>query len=47
VSYLEDNLGALNVTLTPADEEEIREDICKVPVAGERYQPAMMKMVNA
>jgi aryl-alcohol dehydrogenase-like predicted oxidoreductase len=47
VTYLEDNLGADKVTLTPADEEQIREEVSRVPVAGERYQPAMMKMVNA
>jgi aryl-alcohol dehydrogenase-like predicted oxidoreductase len=47
VSYLEDNLGAEKVTLTAEDEEHIREEISRVPVTGDRYQPAMMKMVNA
>ncbi len=46
VKYLEDNLGALDVTLTPADEEHIREQLAAIPVTGDRYQPAMMELVN-
>jgi len=46
VQYLEDNLGALRVSLTPEDEAQIREKLSAIPITGERYQPAMMKMVN-
>jgi aryl-alcohol dehydrogenase-like predicted oxidoreductase len=46
VKYLEDNMGALKLELTPGDEGEIREEISAIPVAGERYQPGMMKLVN-
>ena len=46
VAYLEDNLGALDVVLTPEDEERVREEVSKVPITGERYQPAMMKLIH-
>ncbi|MDR3403646.1 MAG: aldo/keto reductase [Chthoniobacter sp.] len=46
LTYLEDNLGALQVVLTPEDEEQIRGDCSAIPIVGERYQPAMMKMIN-
>jgi len=46
LNYLEDNLGALDVTLTPGDEARIREELSHIPVVGERYQPAMMKVIN-
>lgn len=46
IKYLEDNLGALRVTLTPKDLDDIDEELSAIPVTGERYQPAMMKMVN-
>lgn len=44
--YLEDNLGAADVSLSPADELHIREQLAAFPVTGERYQPAMMNLVN-
>jgi len=44
--YLEDNLGALQVVLTPEDEERIRDVLASIPITGERYQPAMMKLIN-
>ncbi len=47
VKYLEDNLGALRVTLTPQDVDDIGEECSAIPVTGDRYQPAMMKMINA
>ncbi len=46
LKYLEDNLGALDVVLSAEDEARIREDLSAIPITGERYQPAMMKMVN-
>jgi len=46
LQYLEDNLGALDVTLSEEDEENIREQLAVFPVVGDRYQPAMMKLVN-
>jgi aryl-alcohol dehydrogenase-like predicted oxidoreductase len=46
VRYLEDNLGALNVKLTAEDEKHIREQLAAIPVTGERYQPAMMELLD-
>ena len=45
-SYLEENLGALHVTLTPADLARLDAIAPKGAVAGERYQPAMMHLVG-
>src|SRR5260221_12109391 len=44
--YLEDNMGALAVNLTPDDVKETDERIRGVSVAGDRYTPEMMAMVN-
>jgi aryl-alcohol dehydrogenase-like predicted oxidoreductase len=44
--YLEENLGALEVELTPADLEEIDEVAPKGVAAGDRYQEAGMKTIN-
>ncbi len=46
VKYLEDNLGALRVLLTPENADAISEELAAIPVTGDRYQPAMMKLVN-
>jgi len=46
VKYLEDNLGALEVKLTAEDDAEIRAMLEANPVAGERYLPKMMGLVN-
>jgi aryl-alcohol dehydrogenase-like predicted oxidoreductase len=46
IKYLEDNLGALRVSLTPEDANDIREELAAIPVTGDRYQPAMMKLVH-
>jgi pyridoxine 4-dehydrogenase len=46
VKYLEDNLGSLEVTLTAEEETQIRGELTAIPITGERYQPAMMKLVN-
>jgi aryl-alcohol dehydrogenase-like predicted oxidoreductase len=41
---LKENLGALEVTLTPADLADI--EAAKIPVAGNRYPDEMMRMVG-
>jgi len=46
LKYLEDNMGALRVELGAEDLREIRELVQKIPVAGERYTPEMMAMLN-
>lgn len=46
VRYLEDNMGALAVNLTPDDLKETDERIRAVSVAGDRYTPEMMAMVT-
>jgi aryl-alcohol dehydrogenase-like predicted oxidoreductase len=46
IKYLEDNLGALKVSLKPQDLQKIDEELSAIPITGERYQPAMMKLVN-
>jgi aryl-alcohol dehydrogenase-like predicted oxidoreductase len=44
VRYLEENVGALDVTLTPEDLAEL--DTLAGKTAGERYTPEMMRMVE-
>ena len=44
--YLEENIGALDVELTPADLEELDEIAPKGVAAGERYNAAGMKTIN-
>ena len=44
--YLEENLGALDVTLTPADLAEIERIAPRGAAAGTRYPEAMMGFVN-
>jgi aryl-alcohol dehydrogenase-like predicted oxidoreductase len=44
--YLEENLGALEVELTPADLEEIEEVAPMGAAAGDRYHEAGMKTIN-
>jgi aryl-alcohol dehydrogenase-like predicted oxidoreductase len=44
--YLEENLGALHVTLTPDDLHRIDEIAPRGVAAGARYPEASMKMVN-
>jgi len=46
VDYLEDNVGALGVTLTPADLERIDKVFPKGVAAGERYLEGGMATVN-
>jgi aryl-alcohol dehydrogenase-like predicted oxidoreductase len=46
-SYLEENLGALDVELTPEDLAAMEEVTPRGSVAGARYNPEMMANVNA
>jgi aryl-alcohol dehydrogenase-like predicted oxidoreductase len=43
---LEENLGAVNVNLTPNDLREIDEAASKIPVQGERLPEAVLKLTN-
>jgi len=43
---LEENLGAVNVTLTPDDLREIEEAAAKIPVKGERLPEAVLALTN-
>jgi aryl-alcohol dehydrogenase-like predicted oxidoreductase len=44
--YLEDNAGAINVTLSAADLAAIGELLERYPVSGERYLEGSMKMIE-
>jgi aryl-alcohol dehydrogenase-like predicted oxidoreductase len=44
--YLEENIGSLDVKLTPADLERIEEVIPRNAVQGERYPENMMRHIN-
>jgi aryl-alcohol dehydrogenase-like predicted oxidoreductase len=46
VKYLEDNLGALNVTLSPDDLATLDKLFPPGAATGERYAPDMMTLVN-
>jgi len=46
VRYLEENMGALNVTLSPADLKRIESRLAQIEVVGERYTPQMMSLVQ-
>lgn len=43
---LEENLGAVNVELTPGDLREIEEAAANIPVQGERLPEAVLKLTN-
>jgi aryl-alcohol dehydrogenase-like predicted oxidoreductase len=45
--YLEENVGALQVELSPSDLEEIEEVAPKGVAAGERYNEASMRTIDA
>ncbi|MCG9595912.1 aldo/keto reductase [Vibrio sp. Isolate25] len=47
LKYLEDNLGSVNVRLTPQDEAILEKAIDGFKPVGERYTPEGMKGVNA
>jgi len=46
VRYLEENMGALNVTLSPADLKRIEKRLAQIQIVGERYTPQMMSLVQ-
>jgi len=46
VRYLEENMGALQVSLTEGDRKNIGERLAQIQVVGERYAPAMMALVQ-
>jgi aryl-alcohol dehydrogenase-like predicted oxidoreductase len=43
---LEENLGAVNITLTPQDLRQIEEASSEITVVGERYPESMQRMIN-
>src|SRR3984893_10708414 len=47
VKYLEENVGALDVKLTPDDLAHIEEILPKGAAAGERYNEQMMRLIDA
>jgi aryl-alcohol dehydrogenase-like predicted oxidoreductase len=46
IHRLEENLGAVNVELTPEDLFEIDSAASKVQVQGERYPESAQRMIN-
>lgn len=46
VKYLEENIGAANIKLTPDDLKRINDTILNKPVAGDRYKPEMMQTID-
>jgi aryl-alcohol dehydrogenase-like predicted oxidoreductase len=44
--YLEDNMGALAVTLTENDRKKIADRLAQIPIVGDRYTPDMMALVQ-
>ena len=44
--YLEDNMGALQVSLTDSDKKKIADRVAQFQVVGERYTPDMMALVQ-
>ena len=46
IDHLTENLGALDVALTPADLQEIDSDFAKITVHGERMDEANMRIVE-
>jgi aryl-alcohol dehydrogenase-like predicted oxidoreductase len=43
---LEENLGGVNITLTPSDLHQIEEAASQIHVVGERYPEAAQRMIN-
>jgi aryl-alcohol dehydrogenase-like predicted oxidoreductase len=43
---LEENLGSADVTLTTDDLDRIQQTLATVVVQGERYAPAVQKMID-
>ena len=45
-AHLKDNLGALDLTLTRAEQKELNSEIEAITVRGDRHAPAMMKVLD-
>jgi aryl-alcohol dehydrogenase-like predicted oxidoreductase len=46
LNYLEDNMGALQVSLSNSELLEIDQEVQKAPVHGDRYAPEMMRLID-
>lgn len=46
INRLQENAGAVNVSLSPDDLQKIDKVLSKIEIAGERYAPASQKMIN-
>lgn len=46
ISRLEENVGAINVSLSSDDLQEIEDAMSKIEIAGDRYAPANQKFIN-
>jgi aryl-alcohol dehydrogenase-like predicted oxidoreductase len=46
LKYLEENMGAVRITLTEDDLVEINKEFRELPVHGERYAPEMMRLID-
>jgi aryl-alcohol dehydrogenase-like predicted oxidoreductase len=46
VRYLQENMGTLQVKLTPGDRKKIAERVAQIQIVGERYTPEMMALVQ-
>jgi aryl-alcohol dehydrogenase-like predicted oxidoreductase len=46
VRYLQENMGAINVHLTPDDLKKIAARLAEFEIVGERYMPQMMALVK-
>ena len=45
-AHLQDNIGALDVRLSTAEQQELRARIASIPVQGDRHNAAMMKAIG-
>jgi aryl-alcohol dehydrogenase-like predicted oxidoreductase len=45
-AHLAENIGALQVPLTRAEQKEINSQIEAITVRGDRHAPAMMKVLD-
>lgn len=45
-AHLRDNLGALDVRLSAAEQQELRSRVAAIPVQGDRHNPAMMQVID-
>ncbi len=45
-AHLQENLGALDVKLSGAEQSELRARVAALPVQGDRHAPAMMKAIE-